>query len=76
MMNKIKNIRQRLVEIRNIVKKGGNMTEDQYLTLKTLTAHEHYGIRRQASGLMVTVSKDYRNLIFAGKFNPIAVFDS
>ena len=47
------------------------MTEDHYLILKGLVNHEHYGIRRQATGLMVTVSKDHRNLMLAGKLNPI-----
>ncbi len=73
MMNKIKNIRQRLVEIRNIVKRGGNMTEDQDLMLEALTAHEHYGIRRQASGLMVITSKDYRNQMLAGNLNAVTL---
>ena len=75
-MNKIKNIRQRLVEVRNIMKRGGNMTEDHYLVLKGLVNHEHYGIRRQATGLMVTISKDYRNLMLAGKLNPITPISS
>ena len=74
MMSKIKNIRQRLVEIRNIVKRGGNMTEDQYLMLEALTTHEHYGIRRQASGLMVITSKDYRNQMFAGNLNTVTIY--
>ncbi len=73
MMNKIKNIRQRLVEIRNIVNKGVNMTEDQYLMLEALTAHEHYGIRRQVSGLMVITSKDYRNQMLAGNLSVVTV---
>ena len=70
-MNKIKNIRQRLVEIRKIMKRGGNITKDHFSILEALTDHEHYGIRRQASGLMVKVSKDHRNLMLAGKLNPI-----
>ena len=70
-MNKIKNIRQGLVEVRNIIKKGGNITEDHFIILEALTDHDHYGIRRQASGLIVKVSKDYRNLMSAGKLNPI-----
>lgn len=70
-MNKIKNIRQRLVEIRKIMKRGGNISEDHFLILEALSDHEHYGIRRQASGLMVKVSKDHRNLMLAGKLNPI-----
>jgi len=70
-MNKIKNIRQRLVEIRKIMKRGGNITEDHFSILEALTDHEHYGIRRQASGLIVKVSKDHRNLMLAGKLNPI-----
>jgi len=70
-MNKIKNIRQRLVEIRNILTKGGNISEDHFLILEALADHDHYGIRRQASGLMVKVSKDHRNLMLAGKLNPI-----
>ncbi len=70
-MNKIKNIRQRLVEIRNIMNRGGNITEDHFLILESLTDHENYGIRRQASGLIVKISKDHRNLMLAGEFNPI-----
>ncbi|MHA1994188.1 MAG: hypothetical protein ACW97Z_06580 [Candidatus Hodarchaeales archaeon] len=75
-MRKIKNIRQRLVEIRNIVKKGGNMTEDQYITLESLAVHESYGIRRQAASLLVTVSKDYRQQMLAGRLNPIRASSS
>ncbi|MHA2289419.1 MAG: hypothetical protein ACXABG_11600 [Promethearchaeota archaeon] len=70
-MNKIKNIRQRLVEIRNIVKKGGNMTKDQYDILESLTDHNNYGVRRQAAGLLVTVSEDYRYQMLTGRFNPL-----
>jgi hypothetical protein len=73
MMNKIKNIRQGLVKIRNILNKGGNLTDDQYKILETLTSHEHYSIRRQASGLMVKISNDYRNQMFSGALDSIAV---
>ena len=52
------------------------MTEDHYLILQDLVNHENYGIRRQATGLMVIVSKDHRNLMLAGKLNPISLSNS
>ena len=55
-MNKIKNIRQGLMKIRNIINKGGNITEDQYMILESLTTHKYYAIRRQASGLLIKLS--------------------
>ncbi|MHA1978505.1 MAG: hypothetical protein ACW98I_16495 [Candidatus Hodarchaeales archaeon] len=70
-MDKIKNIRQRLVEIRNIMKMGGNMTKGQRITLESLATHEDYGVRRQAAGLLIIVSKNYRQQVLAGRLNPI-----
>ena len=73
MMNKIKNIRQGLAKIRNIINKGGNLSDDQYEILESLISHEHYGIRRQASGLMIKISNDYRNQMFSGALDSIAM---
>jgi hypothetical protein len=72
-MNKIKIIRQGLVEIRNIITQGENLSEDQFMTLESLSYHDHYGIRRQASGLLIKISKKYRTQIYSGNSGPMAL---
>jgi hypothetical protein len=74
-MQKIREIRQGLVEARNIVTGVREVTQDQFQILEKLSSHEHYGIRRQASNLLFIVSENHRHLLLSGGWNPISDYN-
>lgn len=65
-MQKIRQIRQGLVDVRNIVIWERGVTQEQFQILEELTNHHHYGIRRQAHNLLFIVSKNRRLNILSG----------
>jgi hypothetical protein len=65
-MQKIRQIRQGLVDVRNIVIWERNVSQEQFQILEELSNHYNYGIRRQAHNLLFIVSKNHQQNILSG----------
>jgi hypothetical protein len=74
-MQNIREIRQGLIEARNIVMGIREVSQDQFQLLKKLSSHDHYGIRRQACNLLFIVSEDHRYLISSGIWGPLSDYN-
>jgi hypothetical protein len=74
-MQKIKEIRQGLVDARNIITGVREVTQDQFQILEKLRYHDHYGIRRQVCNLLFIVSENHRHLLLSGDMDPISRYN-
>ena len=74
-MKEIKEIRQGLIDARNILVEGGKLSQDQFLILEKLIYHNHYGIRRQALNLLFIFSVNHRILLSSGTIHPLSLYN-